>query len=144
MLFRSGFVFGLGCAQMLKLSEQGQRAYLSDDATAAMQTNLPGAAIKRWQILLQREPENAEAMRELAKAWQVLGDSEQATGYYLLSIQKSLQQGKRERAATTCAEMFREGIRETESLSKNARLTPAELFKIACTLEEQEIGRAHV
>lgn len=133
-----GFVFGLGCAQMLKLSEQGARAYLSDDANTAMQTNLPGAAIKRWEILLQREPENTEALREMAKAWLTLGDMEQATGYYLLSIHKSLQQGKRDKAASTCAEMFREGIRETESRGRNVRLTPQEQFHIGCTLEDQE------
>lgn len=133
-----GFVFGLGCAQMLKLSEQGARAYLSDDATIAMQTNLPGAAIKRWEILLQREPENTEALREMAKAWLVLGDTEQATSYYLQAIQKSLKQGKREKAASACAEMFREGIRESESSAKNVRLTPQELFHIGCTLEDGE------
>ena len=48
-----GFVFGLGVAQMLKLSTEGSRAYLSDDAANALEANQPGAAIKRWELLLQ-------------------------------------------------------------------------------------------
>src|SRR5579862_1247327 len=49
-----GFVFGLSCAQALHLDEVGQREYLTQDASRAMDRSVPGAAIRRWETLLNR------------------------------------------------------------------------------------------
>ena len=69
-----GFVFGLGCAYLLRLVDHGARAYLSLDALHAMSQSVPGAAIKKWEILLARDPDDLEARTELARAWLMLGD----------------------------------------------------------------------
>ncbi len=131
-----GFVFGLGMAYLLKLDTQGRSAYLTDDAERAMNTSLPGAAIKRWELLLSREPNNTSAMKELAKAWALLGDTEQASIWFLQAIQLSLQQGKREHAAKICGEMFAAGIRETEHKEKGIFLSAQHLFTLGSALEE--------
>ncbi|MCX6382640.1 MAG: rhomboid family intramembrane serine protease [Armatimonadetes bacterium] len=133
-----GFVFGLGVAYLLKLDTQGRSAYLAGDAERAMSASQPGTAIKRWELLLSREPNNTLAMKELAKAWSLLGDTEQASLWFLQAIQVNLQQGRREQAALACGEMFASGIRETEHKGKNLFLSAQQLFTLGSTLEDIE------
>lgn len=133
-----GFVSGLGAAYLLNLDAQGRSAYLADDAERAMHASQPGAAIKRWELLLSREPNNALAMKELAKAWALLGDGEQASLWFLQAIQTSLQQGKREQAAIACGEMFAAGIRGTEHKGENLSLSAQQLFTLGSALEDME------
>ncbi len=133
-----GFVFGLGVAYLLKLDTQGRSAYLAGDAARAMSASQPGTAIKRWELLLSREPNNTLAMNELAKAWALLGDTEQASLWFLQAIQIDLQRGKREQAALACGEMFSAGLRETEHKGKNLFLSAQQLFTLGSALEEME------
>jgi membrane associated rhomboid family serine protease len=126
-----GFVFGLACAHAVRLGEAGSRAYLSADAAQAMDRSLPGSAIKRWEILLAREPNNATARAELARAWLLLGDTEQAAGYYLSAIEAHLSRNHRAEAALLYAEMRDKGLRAPAP-------TTDQLFVLGNALEELE------
>ncbi len=126
-----GFIFGLTGAQLLHLGEDGQRAYLSSDAVHAMDKNRPGIAIKRWEMLLAKEPENATARAELARAWLLLGDSEQAINHYQHSIQARLQKNERNEAALLYAEM-------RENNLKPPPQPTGQLFILGSALEDLE------
>jgi membrane associated rhomboid family serine protease len=125
-----GFSFGLGCAYLLRLDLAGQFAYLQRDAAADMQYSVPGEAIKRWQTVLGREPENPVAHAEIAKAWLLFGDGEQAESHFLQAIEIYLDKGSRSEAALLFVEMREQGLRA---------LPPAtQLFALGSTLEELE------
>ncbi len=126
-----GFIFGLSGAQLFHLGEQGQRAYLSSDAAHAMNKNRPGAAIKRWEMLLAKEPENATARAELARAWLLLGDTEQAINHYQHSISARLEKNERNEAALLYAEM-------RENNLKPPPQPTGQLFVLGNALEDLE------
>jgi len=126
-----GFVFGLGAAQFLRLGATGQRAYLTADAHQATEKSLPGMAIRRWEDVLARESENAQAMTELGRAWLQLGDTEQSSDYFLRALSLHLKQGKREQAATCFLEMRAGGLNRLLS-------NLGDLFSLGNALEEQE------
>lgn len=125
-----GFTFGLGCAFFLKLYRVGELSYLRRDATINMNYSEPGEAIKRWRTVLSREPNNPVAHAEIAKAWLLLGDTEQAEPYALHSIELSLKSGNRHAAALLFVAMREGGVR--------ALPPPNDLFLIGNTLEELE------
>ncbi len=100
-----GFVFGLACAQAMHLAEAGERAYLTEDASLAMDKTVPGAAIEKWELLLAREPDNAEARLELARSWMMMGDSDQATIEYTDSLTRFLDGDQVTDAAMIYAEL---------------------------------------
>ncbi len=126
-----GFVFGLGTAQLLRLGETGQRAYLTADAHQATEKSLPGMAIRRWEDLLGSEPNNAQAMTELGRAWLQLGDTEQSSDYYLRALSHYLKHGNREEAAACFFEMRAGGVHRLPS-------NPGDMFSLGNALEEQE------
>ena len=124
-----GFVFGLGCAYLLHLVDHGERAYLSLDALQAMSKSVPGAAIKKWEILLTRDPGNVEARVELARAWLMLGDKEHAQGNYALALVSYLEQQGSVAATLLVVEM-----REAEP--SITHITPAQRLGIGLALDE--------
>ena len=126
-----GFIFGLGCAHLMRLSEAGERAYLTQDASQAMHKNVPGAAIKKWETLLAREPENAEAWCELGRAWLMLGDRDQAKSEYIRSLIVLLKQTRLTDAAMLYVEM-----RELEFTPSD--LTAPQLFALGTGLIDLE------
>ncbi|HLJ55530.1 MAG TPA: rhomboid family intramembrane serine protease [Chthonomonadaceae bacterium] len=142
-----GFVFGLTCAHLLRLSESGSRAYLAADANEAMDSSVPGAAIKKWELLLSREPDNPGVQEELARAWIALGDGDQAVEHYLGAITQHLVRADRGAAARIFAELHTVGLPANEydrtakistrrSLSSILLEMPAEqLFAIGNALE---------
>lgn len=100
-----GFVFGLACAQALHLAEEGERAYLTEDASLAMDKSVPGAAIEKWELLLAREPDNTDARVELARSWMMLGDQDQATIEYTDCLSRFLDGDQLTDAAMIYAEL---------------------------------------
>jgi membrane associated rhomboid family serine protease len=145
-----GFIFGLGCARLLRLEEKGERAYMDLDAREAMAHGTPGEAIHRWEKLLAREPGNAGAHTELARAWLLLGDREQATQHFQQAILLCLKQGHRAEAARLYIEWCaREGPKQTvqnaeanlpslpHSLARLAFLSASQMFALGNALEEQ-------
>ena len=125
-----GFVFGLAIAHALRLGDAGRQAYLKADATKAMDRSEPGSAIQRWEMLLERDPNNAMARVELARAWLALGDTERAFNHYLSAIVTRLDQQHRTEAATVYAEMY-------ESNLPSAKFTSPQMFVLGNTLAEQ-------
>jgi membrane associated rhomboid family serine protease len=123
-----GFIFGLACAQLMKLDAAGHQAYLRSEASNA---SVPGAAIARWEALLAREPGNATAHTELARAWLQLGDKEHAANHYLHAINAHIGQNRRPEAALLYAEMRENNLR-SPSPSSN------QLFLLGVSLEELE------
>jgi membrane associated rhomboid family serine protease len=145
-----GFIFGLGCAQLLGLSGAGSRAYLKADASQAMDRSVPGAAIKKWELLLAREPDNPVVREELARAWLLLGDGEAAVQNYFESMALYLKRSDRVAAARLFTELHAIGLPRNDE-DKTARvatrstlasflmkLTPEQLFGIGSALEGNE------
>jgi membrane associated rhomboid family serine protease len=145
-----GFIFGLGCAQALSLSDAGSRAYLQSDAVQAMDRSVPGAAIKKWQRLLAREPDNPAVHEELARAWLLLGDGDAALQHYFDSLVSYLRRSDRSAASRIFAELHSIGLPKSAG-DKSARvaarssladvllkLTPEQLFVIGSALEAGE------
>ena len=132
-----GFLFGLGYAKILNLSETGSRAYLSEDAKQSMSRSLPGDAIKRWEILLAREPNNATARSEMARAWLLLGDTEQAQIHFQQAISAYLTQNKRSEAALLYAEI-RDSLPSQNLKSRDSEFSSAQLFILGNALEDLE------
>lgn len=126
-----GFVFGLACAGWMRLAEAGERAYLRQDASQAMRRSEPGEAIRKWETLLDREPGNGDARRELARAWLLLGDREQAEQEYVSGLLTYLGQNRRNDAAMQYAEMREVGL-------ANPRLTEPQWFALGIALEDVE------
>ncbi len=124
-----GFVFGLTTAYALRLEEAGKRAYLTADAARAMERSMPGDAIKRWEALLAREPQNATARAELARSWLALGDIEQAGHNYEEAIAAHLRRNSRSEAALLYAEIRERHIR-------TAKIDNSLLFVLGNALEE--------
>lgn len=125
-----GFSFGLGCAYLLGLDRIGQFAYIQRDSATDLEYSVPGEAIKRWQTVLGREPENPVAHAEIAKAWLMFGDTEQAETHFLHAIQAYLDKGSRSEAALLLVAMREQGIR--------ALPPPTQLYALGVTLEDLE------
>jgi membrane associated rhomboid family serine protease len=145
-----GFIFGLGCARLLNLSDAGSRAYLRADASQAMDRSVPGAAINKWELLLAREPDNPVVHEELARAWLLLGDGDSAVQHYYDAIVRYLNRSDRGSAARLFVELHNIGMPRNDE-DKGARLptrsslatvlmrlTPAQLFNIGSALEAGE------
>lgn len=126
-----GFVFGLAGAEFSGLDEAGRRAYLTQDAARALAKNMPGAAIRRWEILLAREPNNATARSEMARAWLALGDVEQACLHYTRAVEANIEGNHRSEAALLYAEMREHDIRLPVANTNH-------LFLLGNALEEME------
>ena len=142
-----GFVFGLAFAQFTKLGDIGELAYLNQDATQAMAQSIPGAAIKKWELLMAKDPTKANVRVELARAWLLLGDLEHASQRYLEAVQLYLSQNLRAEAAQLYVEI-RSGDQDVQGTLKKSefrasvsailvKLTPTQLFQLANALEER-------
>ncbi len=126
-----GFVFGLAAAQIMGLIKLGQKAYLQQDAEHALSRANAGAAMRRWESLLKREPDNLLAQEKLADCWLLLGDTEQAAAILYTGICSALQHGKRTNAARIACTLEKRNINLPP-------LKPAELYLTAGALEEME------
>ena len=145
-----GFVFGLACANLMKLGDAGSRAYLRADASQAMDMSVPGAAIKKWELLLAREPGNPAVHEELARAWLLLGDGDSAVQHYFESIVLYLKLGDRDSAARLFTELHNIGLpRNNEDKAARVatrsslagvlmQLSPEQMFNIGAALEANE------
>ena len=142
-----GFVFGLAFAQFSKLGDDGEMAYLTQDATVAMERSVPGAAIKKWELLMAKDPTKPQVRAELARAWLHLGDLENASQRYLEALQLYLSQNLRMEAADLYREI-RSGDQNVLGTTRNSafkasvssilvKLKPAQLFQLANAVEEQ-------
>ena len=142
-----GFIFGLTCARLLHLSESGSRAYLRADASRAMDSSVPGAAIRKWEMLLAREPDSPGVHEELARAWLLLGDGDASVSHYFDAIVLYLNRSDRTSAARIYTELHTIGLPSNDQ-DKSARvatrsslasilmqLTPEHLFSIGSALE---------
>ncbi len=132
-----GFMCGLGYARFLNLYDAGSNDYLDKDAKMEMNRNVPGEAIGRWETLLAREPNNATARSEMARAWRLLGDAEQAQAQFQQAIAAYIAQNKRSEAALLYAEM-RESLPPQGLATRDGELTSAQLFILGGALEDLE------
>lgn len=105
-----GFVFGLTCGLLLKLDTIGNRAYLHSDAALLLDRNDPGGAIRRCEALLLQDPSNADAHRNMARAWLQLDDYANAAHHFTEALRLRLQRNERREAARLFAEMLGQGI----------------------------------
>jgi membrane associated rhomboid family serine protease len=124
-----GFVTGLTAAYLLRLPQKAQMAYLTRDAAQALEQNRPGAAIPRWEAVLQKHPDDANAHAELARAWEIMGDQEQAAIHFNTALDIYLKMRMRSMAVKLYLEMQSHHITQVA-------LSPAQQYFLACALEE--------
>lgn len=126
-----GFVTGLTAAFLLRLPQKAHRAYFTRDAHQAVQGNRPGAAIPRWEAMLQQNPNDPHIHAELGRAWELFGDKEQAVLHFHTALTLYLQAKQRESAAQLYIEM--------QSLQIPPCPLPASAqYQLGCALEESE------
>ncbi|MCW3097747.1 MAG: hypothetical protein JWL77_3365 [Chthonomonadaceae bacterium] len=140
-----GFVFGLTCGLLLRLDDVGSRAYLQSDAALLLDRSDPGGAIRRCEALLLQDPQNADAHRDMARAWLLLDDRAHAADEFTEALRIHLRCNERREAARLFAEMIGDGIgareiggpsrRETQSL-RTLALGPSELLMLGNSLQE--------
>jgi membrane associated rhomboid family serine protease len=140
-----GFVFGLASGLLLRLDDVGSRAYLQSDAAALLDRSDPGGAIRQCEALLQQDPQNADAHRDIARAWLQLDDRAHAADHFTEALRLRLARSERREAARLFAEMIGQGIgareigarpqRGTQSL-RTLALNPTELLMLGNTLQE--------
>lgn len=143
-----GFLFGLITGHLLRLGEAGEKDYIARDAKREMDRSLPGAAIKKWELLLSREPNNMDARLELARAWMLLGDTEQAGLNYFQILQHSLIKQDRAKASEIYVEIRKADTQKSSGSVKSApsrsiaeillNLTHEQLFGLAKSLDEMK------
>jgi membrane associated rhomboid family serine protease len=139
-----GFVFGLCAAYLLKQDDRGTAAYWKQDAAAALNNSLPGAAIQRLERLIERTPGCIDERLQLADAWLQYGDQEQAAAAYLDAIRVHASAGRRNDAARAFQEL-RSLAAKAGNPDLNARwnsplmpdLSTAELYTVGLALEER-------
>lgn len=146
-----GFVFGLSCAYLFHLDHTGQTAYWTEDAATALDRSQPGAAVARLEQILGREPGNAGARSELARAWLAFGDFPQASIQFIEAIRLLISQSRRRDAAYLYREMrdslpapgfdaTQDGAQDTVRPTWTSTLTPelsaVDLFAVGIALEE--------
>ncbi len=105
-----GFVVGLACGLLLRLDDVGSRAYLQSDAKLLLDRTDPGGAIRRCEALLAHDPNNADAHRDIARAWLQLDDRAHAADHFTEALRIRLTRNERQEAARLFAEMLGQGI----------------------------------
>ncbi len=139
-----GFVAGLSAAYLLHLDTDAETAYQNEDAAEAMSVGRPGAALTNLEAILQRNPGDASARADVARAWRAFGDMEQASIHYAESIRLLLASNKRAEAANIYTEMrpaANDGTAfQIETPNATSRLVPGlaptELYAVGLALEE--------
>ena len=126
-----GMVFGMALASALRMLSEGSKEYLMADAKTSLRHGTTWDAAGNLLALLEREPSNAEAHAELAKAYAIQNSRERALPHYQKSIQFYLGKGERDKAAACYADMtrcFRDADLDLRSSFQIARY----LMEIAC------------
>jgi membrane associated rhomboid family serine protease len=123
-----GFLIGMLWAQSTRLMRAGRHEYLAADAAVEMERGSPIKAVHRWEAVLHEQPDNLHAEAELARAWAMVGEKDQAAEHYQSAIAGMVRSGDRADAAARYLEA------RTESVE--AHLPPAELLAVASSLEE--------
>jgi membrane associated rhomboid family serine protease len=123
-----GFLLGMVWAQAARMVRAGRYEYLAEDARLEMERGSPLTAARRWEAVLQAQPDNLEAEAELGRAWAMAGDAEQAEKHYRRAIEGLRECGKRREAV--------ERYREWRRFDANAVLAAPEQLAIAGALEK--------
>ena len=126
-----GFVCGLVIAHLMGLSRLGQSAYMKQDAESAMESTRPGAAMKRWAHVLQHDPSNLEARKQLALCWFMLGDTDQASTLLGQNVSSCMEAGNRLEAARCLCELLSRHL-------PLPKLSTEWKYMLGCALEEIE------
>jgi membrane associated rhomboid family serine protease/outer membrane protein assembly factor BamD (BamD/ComL family) len=124
-----GFILGVMWAQAMRLMRAGRHEYLAADAAMEMERGSPLTAVRRWEAVLDAQPDNLEAKAELGRAWATVGDREHSASNYKAAISGYLKASAKKEAAARYLEMT--GFFSDEVME------PSEQFAIAGVLEEQ-------
>jgi membrane associated rhomboid family serine protease/TolA-binding protein len=124
-----GFIIGVMWAQAARLMRAGRHEYLAADAAMEMERGSPLTAVRRWEAVLEAQPDNPEAEAELGRAWGTLGEREQSLVRYRSAIAGYLKASDKKEAAGRYQEMI--GFFPGETLA------PPDQFTVAGALEEQ-------
>lgn len=124
----AGFMLGLAYAIATRQSEAGEREYRRVDAGKELQEGRALAAVREWEAIVRERPDDPDAEGELARAWALAGDAEQALLHYRASIAGFIQRGDRSAAAERAARMWED--------YPDAQLDPTVWFSCARSLED--------
>jgi membrane associated rhomboid family serine protease len=115
-----GFLFGVGMGFAMRSPQDAARASLAVMA--------PRAAIEKLLPIVQAEPENDEARAQLARAYEVAGETAAADQQWLMLLRQRLRQRRK-------AEVV-ELLRQTARPGLLAAADPRTLYDVACCFEE--------
>ena len=127
----AGFLLGLAYAAATRQSEAAQEEYRISDAARVLEEGSALSAVRRWEAIVREHPDDPEAEGELARAWALAGDAEQALERYRSAISGFLRRGDRAGAAERAARMW--------EAYPDAGLEPDDWLTCARALEE--LGR---
>ena len=100
-----GMLFGMVLAYALRMGLEGTKEYLIADAKTDLERGTTWSAAENFQAVLKRDPENPEVHGELAGAYAMQQEQEQAIRHYQRSIHLHLRKGEREKAVARFAEL---------------------------------------
>jgi membrane associated rhomboid family serine protease len=125
-----GMIFGMILAAVLKMGLEGTKEYLLSDAKASLAHGTTWDATEHLLSLLKHDPNNAEAHRELARAYALQRNSEEALSHYRKSIELHLQRNEYDQAV--------EDLIQLKQFYPNSRLDLKPAYQLACYLSESE------
>jgi len=123
-----GMVFGMALAYALHMGLAGSKEYLLADAMSDLERGTTRDAVANFRRLVDRDPEDADAHGELARAYAMQLDSEGAVSHYQQSIALHLGRGQRDEAVARFAEL--------KHYYRNARLDLRSEYQLARCLME--------
>ena len=123
-----GMVFGMALAYALHMGLAGSKEYLLADAMSNLERGTTWDAVANFRRLVDRDPEDADAHGELARAYAMQQDSEGAVSHYQQSIALHLGRGQRDEAVARFAEL--------KHYYRNARLDLRSEYQLARCLME--------
>lgn len=125
----AGFITGVFWARALKMASQGKIAYLRSDAAKDAEEGAPMHALRRWEELLAKRPNDAQALAEIALIWADAGDREQCAAYTAHAMAEWMRAGDRLAAANHFAAV-------EDRIHTDLGLTRDEMLFVAFGLEE--------
>ena len=126
-----GMVFGMALASAMRMLSEGSKEYLMTDARTSMQRGTTWDAAQNLRKLVERDPNNAEAHSELAKAYAMQDNRDGAVSHFCRAIELCLAKDDKKTAAACFTEMTRH-FRDADLELRSSFRLALYFMEIAC------------
>jgi membrane associated rhomboid family serine protease len=123
-----GMMFGMLLASAARLGLEGSKEYLMTDAKSFIRRGTTWDAVENLELLVDRDPDNADAHAELAKLYAEQQNPHEAIPHFKKSVEIHLRRGERDKASLRYSEM--------RDYYRDATMDLAQEFQIARYLME--------